>query len=435
VVASYSTAGGLRGVVATDIGQLAIMLVGTAVFTGIVVSEVGGLTAMTHQIHTLFATGGPGGIQPDEILAFTPDRAKDASASVLGLLAVLWLVQLNSDGSGYLAQRTMACRSDQDAKTAAVVFTYTQVVLRSLLWLPLGLGLLILFPPDPGLPFELIQADREASYVRGMVELLPAGARGLLLTGMLAAVASTVDTHLNWGASYWTNDIYKRFVCQSWLRREPSDRSLVWVARTANLAIVGIALLIMTGLTSINQAWQTSLLMGAGMGVVLILRWIWWRVNAWAEIGAALVSVVAAPVLMLSLGNDAYAMRLLIMAVTATCGALVAIWLAGPEEHDQLVTFYKKVRPVGFWGPVAAAAGDSAEDGPRRLRRATVATMACALSAFCLLVGVGTWLTGAPPPVWCPWPAVWITTLLGVGLALIPVWRILSRESPGHVER
>ncbi len=199
VVASYSATGGLRSVVATDIGQLGIMLVGTAVFTWIVVSNVGGLGAVTDRINEQFATGGPGGILPDEILAFTPDHAKDASVSILSLFGLLWLIQLNSDGSGYLAQRTMACRSDKDAQTAAVVFTYTQVVLRSLLWLPLALALLVLFPPDPNLPLELAQADRENSFVRGMAELLPPGVTGLMLTGMLAAIASTVDTHLNWG--------------------------------------------------------------------------------------------------------------------------------------------------------------------------------------------------------------------------------------------
>ena len=200
--------------------------------------------------------------------------------TLLSLLGLLWLINSVSDGSGYLAQRSMACRSDQDAKTAAVVFTFTQVVVRSLLWLPLGIGLLVLFPSDPALPVELLQGNREATYILGMSELLPPGLLGLMLTGMLAALASTVDTHLNWGASYWTNDLYKRFICQAWLKREPSGRTLVWVARGSNLVILLIALAIMTQLTSINQAWQVNLLFGAGLGVVQVLRWLWWRMNA-----------------------------------------------------------------------------------------------------------------------------------------------------------
>ena len=422
VVAAYSATGGLRGVVATDIAQIGVMLAGTAAFAWIVTAEAGGPWAIAERIREQFAGGGPGGILPDEILAFTPDRARNATPALLGMLGLLWLIQLNADGSGYLAQRTMACRSDRDARTAAVVFTATQVVLRSLLWLPLGLGLLVLFPPDPGLAPELLQADREASYVRGMAELLPPGVRGLMLTGMLAALASTVDTHLNWGASYWTHDIYRRFVCRAWRGVEPDERSLVRVARVSSVAILVLALLILTQLTSINQAWQTSLLMGAGMGVTLVLRWIWWRVTAWAEIAAAGVSLVVAPALMVLLGDDRQAERLLIVAALATAGALAAILLGPREDPRRLAAFYRKARPLGFWGPVAAAAGDAPGAGPRRLARAAGATAACALSMFCVLVGAGAWLTAAPPPVWFPWPAAWSALLLAAGAALIPLW-------------
>ena len=327
VATLYSATGGLRSVVATDIVQIVIMFLGTLAFTTIVVREVGGLGALTDRVYETFAGGGPGGILPDEILAFTPDRGKDVTLTVLSLLGLLWLINFTSDGTGYLAQRAMACRTDRDARTAAVVFTFTQVLVRSLLWLPLGVGLLVLFPPDPALPPDLLQADREATYVRGMAELLPPGVMGLMLTGMLAALTSTVDTHLNWGSSYWTNDIYKRFICRAWRRKEPSGRALVWVARGANVVILVIALVIMTQLTSINQAWQTTLLFGAGLGVVLVLRWIWWRMNAWAEIAAMLVSLVAAPLLMAYLADDQQALRLLLAATVSTAAALAAIWI------------------------------------------------------------------------------------------------------------
>ena len=423
VATLYSATGGLRSVVATDIVQIVVMFLGTLAFTTIVVREVGGLGAMTDRVYETFAGGGPGGILPGEILAFTPGRGKDVTLTVLSLLGLLWLINSTSDGSGYLAQRTMACRTDRDAKTAAVVFTFTQVLVRSLLWLPLGVGLLVLFPPAPGLASDLMQADRESTYVRGMVELLPPGVMGLMLTGMLAALASTVDTHLNWGSSYWTNDIYKRFICQAWLKREPSGRALVWVARGANVLILLIALAIMTQLTSINQAWQTTLLFGAGLGVVLVLRWIWWRMNAWAEIAAMLVSVVTAPLLMIYVSDDQQALRLLVTATVSTAAALAAMWIKGPEDQLRLTTFYQRVRPVGFWGPVARAAAGADDDvGVRRLWRALGAMAACSLSVFCLLVGLGTWLVGSPPPLWLPFRPVWVGGLLLVGLLLCPVW-------------
>ena len=435
VTALYSATGGLRSVAATDIVQIAIMLVGTLSFTVLVVQEVGGLDAMTTRVYDTFATGGPGGIQPDQILAFTPDHGKDVTATVLSLLGLLWLINAYSDGTSYLAQRSMACRSDRDATTAAVVFTFAQILVRSLLWLPLGIGLLVLFPPEPGLSPDLMQADREATYVRGMVELLPPGLMGLMLTGMLAALASTVDTHLNWGASYWTNDIYKRFVCEAWRKTEPSGRALVWVARGANVLILVIALAVMTQLTSINQAWQTTLLFGAGLGVVLVLRWIWWRVNAWAEIAAMVVSSVAAPVLMISLDDDQQALRLLVVAAVSTAAALVAVWLKGPEETERLSEFYQRVQPVGFWGPVARANGVDETVGPRQLWRTLSATVLCSLSVFCLLVGVGTWLVGSPTPVWIPSRPVWIGGLLLLGLLLCPVWYRLGYLQASDVDR
>ena len=435
VATLYSATGGLRSVVATDIVQIVIMFLGTLAFTTIVVREVGGLGALTDRVYETFAGGGPGGILPDEILAFTPDRGKDVTLTVLSLLGLLWLINFTSDGTGYLAQRAMACRTDRDARTAAVVFTFTQVLVRSLLWLPLGVGLLVLFPPDPALPPDLLQADREATYVRGMAELLPPGVMGLMLTGMLAALTSTVDTHLNWGSSYWTNDIYKRFICRAWRRKEPSGRALVWVARGANVVILVIALVIMTQLTSINQAWQTTLLFGAGLGVVLVLRWIWWRMNAWAEIAAMLVSLVAAPLLMAYLADDQQALRLLLAATVSTAAALAAIWIKGPEDQARLTAFYQRVRPVGFWGPVARAAGGGDDASVPRLWRALGAMATCSLSVFCLLVGTGTWLVGSPAPVWLPSTPVWVGGLLLAGLLLCPVWYRLGYGERRRTDR
>ncbi|MBQ91010.1 MAG: sodium transporter [Acidimicrobiaceae bacterium] len=422
VTALYSATGGLRSVAATDVVQIGIMFVGTLAFSVFVIREIGGLGEMTARVQTLFAGGGPDGITPSELLAFTPGQAKDAALTVLSMLALLWLINSVSDGSGYLAQRSMACRSDRDARTAAVVFTFAQVVVRSLIWLPIAVGLLVLFPPDPSLPAELLQGDREATFVRGMAELLPVGVMGLMLTGMLAALASTVDTHLNWGASYWTNDLYKRFVCQAWRGTEPSGRSLVWVARGSSLVILLIALGIMTQLTSINQAWQINLLFGAGLGVVQVLRWLWWRMNAWGEISAMAMSAVAAPILLTSFGDDQQALRLLLMGALSTLAALAAVWLKGPESSEVLSEFYRRVRPVGYWGPVGATL-DPADvaTGPRRLGRALAAVFLCAVSVFCTLVGLGSWMLGSPAPAGLP-TSVWVVSLLLLAGALGPLW-------------
>ncbi|MGE0474473.1 MAG: sodium transporter, partial [Nitrospirales bacterium] len=227
----YSTTGGLRSVVDTDLVQLGIGLVASIAFAWVVVDQVGGLSELSHRIRTQFSSTSGYGLTGNEILAFTPFDAKGVTLLVLVVFGFQWLLQMNADGTGYLAQRSMACRSDHDARIAAVVFTVVQVLLRSLIWLPLALGLLVVFPPTGEWGTPQFIAAREWTFVRGIDELLPAGVKGLMLVGMLAALASTVDTHLNWGASYWTNDLYRRFFCEGWLKRSPSDRALVWVAR------------------------------------------------------------------------------------------------------------------------------------------------------------------------------------------------------------
>ncbi len=429
VTGFYSTTGGLRSVIRTDFVQFILMMVGTAIFAVLVVNEAGGLDAMPDRLAMVFRAGGPDGITPSQLLAFEPSQAKDVTIALLAVLSIQWLVHFYADGTGYLAQRTMACRTEADAKQAAVIFTVLQIIFRSLLWIPLGLGLLLVFSPDLTLPREILKAERESTYVRGMAELLPPGVMGLLLTAMLAALASTVDTHLNWGSSYWTNDIYKRFFCPHVLKREPTARSLVWVARGANGLIILFALLIMTRLTSIETAWKTSLLLGAGMGVVLVLRWLWWRITAWGEISCILASLLMAPILLMVQLDEA--VRLLIMAVGATTTGIVVSLLGGPEHEDRLLDFYTRARPPGFWKPIAMLAGDDGEEGVRRLYRGLSATLLSALSIFCLLTGLGSWMSGSPAPTWFPWRVPWMAGLLIVGIGLIPVWwRLGFRERP-----
>lgn len=422
VTTLYSTTGGLRSVVDTDVVQLAIMLVATALFAWFIVDRVGGFGALPGEIRARFGDGaGPGGIGAEEILAITPTRAKEASLAVLGVIALQWLAQMNADGTGYLAQRVMACRSDRDARQATVWFTVTQILLRSILWIVLGLGLLLLYPPDPSLPLDAARAEREFTYVRGMAEL-PTPLRGLLVTAMLAALASTVDTHLNWGSSYWTNDIYKRFICEGLRKRAPSDRSLVWVARCANAVILVIALAVMTRLGSIGSAWQTSLLLGAGMGGMLVLRWLWWRITAWGELSAIVGSAVLAP---LVLRLDSPPLQLLIIFAGSTAIG-VAVSLARPVDPASVVPFFQRVHPPGFWAPVARLA-ETVTDGPRRLAVGLATAAVAALSIFSLLVAASSVLAGSPPPTWFPWRLPWLIATSVLGLALVPVWRRLAR--------
>jgi Na+/proline symporter len=286
---------------------------------------------------------------------------------------------------------------------------------------------------------EAMQVNREYSFVLGIANL-PAGIKGLMVTGMLAALASTVDTHLNWGSSYWTNDIYKRFVCQSWLKKEPSPKSLVRVARIANIGILLIGLVIMTQLGSIAAAWQTSLVLGAGMGGVLVLRWLWWRLTAWGELSAIVASIVILPILSATVDGsttEGNAIRLLIMFTGSTATGIIVSFITGPEEMEKLTSFYKKAHPPGYWGPVAKAAGWSAEAQVKKLWRGLAATALAGLSIFSLLTCIGSLLIDSPPPTWLPYRGIWLSLVGLAGVALIPVWWKLAFHDgpePKHSE-
>lgn len=417
----YSATGGLRSVVRTDVVQFAVMMSATVLYAVYIVDAAGGMTGIRDGLARLAPIGGPGGPSASEILAFTPDRAHGAGTFVLAAIALQWLVQMNADGTGYLAQRSMACRSDGEARLAAVVFSFAQVLARSLLWLPIGLGVLVVFPPNGELGGAALQAEREATFVRGIAELLPAGVRGLMVTAMLAALASTIDTHLNWGASYWTNDLYGRLYCERWRGRAATPRRLVTVARLSNLMILLVALAIMTRLDSIQTAWHVSLLLGAGMGVMLVLRWLWWRINGAGELACVAASTVLAPLLVHLIPDQHEALRLLVMATVTTVVGVVTALATPAESTERQAAFYARACPPGFWG-FPGQPGAAARAARRRLGRGLLATAATAASLFALLGGLGSWLVGSPAPHAFGRPETWIAAQLAVGVALIPVW-------------
>jgi Na+/proline symporter len=255
-------------------------------------------------------------------------------------------------------------------------------------------------------------------FVQGIDDLLPAGLRGLMLTGLLAALASTVDTHLNWGASYWSNDIYDRLICREWLKRTPGNHELVWAARLSNVLVLVLAVMIMSQLGSIQQGWKMSLLLGAGTGSVLVLRWLWERINLYSELAAIVVALVASGAL-LHLFPDAGQewLRLGLMALLSTAAAVGVTFVTPPTEQHVLSAFYRRVRPVGWWRTTALAAGDDPASPQRRMRRDTMFVFAGALSLFFMLVGLGRLLIRAPGD------SVLVSLLfVGVSLGALPFW-------------
>jgi SSS family solute:Na+ symporter len=417
--ALYSMTGGLRSVVATDVGQFLLAMAGTAVYAWIVVAEVGGLGALPDRLTALY-----GADEAGRMLSFAPP-AGEALLPFLVIIGLQWLFQMNSDGTGYLAQRSMACETTGDARTAGVVFAWLQILFRSLLWLAIAASLLVLYPFEAGeVGTESFAASREILFVVGIEDYLPPGVRGLMLTGLLAALASTVDTHLNWGASYWSNDVYKRLVSQRWLGREPGRRELVVVARLSNVLILAIALVVMANLGSIQTAWFISLLFGAGMGAVLVLRWLWERINLFSEVAAMVTSLAAAPVLLAV--TDQEWIRLGSMALLSAAAAVGVTFVTRDTDHAVLDEFYRRVEPDGLWRRTAARLGHDPSLPLRRLGRALASTALTATSLFAVLVGSGALLVRAPGG-----RLVGPGALLVAGLALVPFWwpRVTGSEA------
>ena len=409
-VAIYSMTGGLRSVVATDVGQFTLAMAGTAVYAWVVVREAGGLTELPAAVVTIY-----GQAEAARMLSFGPP-AGELLLPFLVIIGLQWLFQMNADGTGYLAQRSMACATTADARRAGVIFAWLQVVLRSLFWMAIAVGLLVLYPFEPGAVQDAsFAAAREMTFVRGIDELLPAGARGLMLTGLLAALASTIDTHLNWGASYWSNDIYRRLVSEGWLKREPGRRELVVVARLSNVLILGIALAVMANLGSIQTAWFLSLLFGAGLGAVLVLRWLWERINLWSEVAAMAVSLGVAPVLLITTEEEW--VRLGVMALASTVAAIATAWLTPQTDVATRVAFYRRVRPIGLWRRTAREAGETDADPVHAFAVRIGWTLAAAGSLFLALAGAGRLIVPAPGS------ATWLSFPMLIGaVALAPLW-------------
>jgi SSS family solute:Na+ symporter len=402
----YSAVGGLRAVVATDVMQFTFMAVGTVVYAVLVVVKVGGLDEFGPRMVALY-----GQAQSGRLLALMPseNHVLFPFLIVLGLQGLFWI---SSDGTGYLAQRSMACRSDHDARIASVVFAWVQVLVRSLLWLIIGVGLLILYPFTPEqAAAEGFAAAREMTFVTGVKELMPVGLRGIMLTALLAALASTVDTHLNWGASYWSNDIYDRLVCRTWMGREPRRRELMLVARLSNVVILIVSLIIMINLGSIQATWFVSLVFGAGIGGVLMLRWLWERINLYSEIAAIVTSLVAAPIILALVETEWIRLGIVVLASMAT--AVGVTFVTPPTERSILQNFFTQVRPMGWWKKARFGTNIDAPKLRRRLKFTTLMT----LSLFLVLIGFVR--------IFIPLP--WISAFFGwgallAGIALAPLW-------------
>lgn len=364
--AGYTLASGLWGVVLTDAFQFGLAMAGSIALAVLAVEHAGGLQSLIARV-------------PRAQLSLVPTTG-DAFWAFLIYLGVQSWAAGNTEGSGYVAQRLLSTRSDRDARLAALWYAIAHFVLRPWPWIVVGLVALVRYP---GLD------DPESGYVRVLLDDLPSGMRGVMLAALIAAYLSTIDTHLNWGASYLTRDLWARL----WRRdsaASPTDRERVRVARWSVVLLAAIGALSTLGMSSIVGAWKFLAQISAGLGAVVLARWLWWRVNAWSEIAVMTSSLVASAAL-LAFTDLGFPFSLALVVAITLPVTLVVTLCTEPEPQALLLGFYRKVRPPGWWGPVARPAGLPERGlGFGDLAR----VLAGSLGVYGLLLGAGGLLLG-----------------------------------------
>ena len=359
ITMAYSVAGGMWAVLWTDLVQFVIKMTAVIVLAIFAVSAVGGIGALKAGLTKHFGTETaalsvmPVHVGVDGIFAYAwmPLTALFTFLGVQWWAA--WYPGAEPGGGGYVAQRIFSARTERDGVLATLFFQVAHYALRPWPWIVTGLCTVLLYP-------NLV--DKESGYVHAFVDLLPTPWKGFMLAGFAAAYMSTVATQLNWGASYLVNDFYKRF-----LNKTASETHYVSVSRWATVFLFLASIFVTWQLSSVEQAWRFLLALGAGTGLVLILRWYWWRVNAWSEISAMITSLVVSTLSELYLPHfvpagasdpNRDALVMLVTVAVTTVVWLVVTFATAPEPEPMLVDFYRRVRPGGpGWARIEQTAG------------------------------------------------------------------------------
>lgn len=337
VTALYSAASGLWGVAVTDVFQFIIAMAGTTVLAFVVLDlpQVGGIAGLQSKLSAstfqfLPSIGGDG-LGAGTALALTV-------TSFLAYIAIQWWASwypgAEPGGGGYVAQRMMSAKDEKHSLLATLWFTIAHYCLRPWPWILTGLATLVLYP-------DLSTVDKKLGYVYAMRDFLPAGLLGLLVAAFFAAYMSTIATHLNWGTSYVINDFYKRF-----MKKDADETHYVAVSRLATAGMMVVSIIVTANMETISGAWSFIIEAGAGLGLVLILRWYWWRVNAWSEIAAMVAPFIG--YWFVKYHTDIHFPESLFVIVSFTTVCWLAVtFLTKPESESTLIAFYRRVHPGG----------------------------------------------------------------------------------------
>jgi len=416
----YALLSGFWGVVITDLVQFGIAMFGSIFLAIVAVSEMGGMTSLINELerfagvhenitNEISIVQNEVSVTTDSVrmnelsiqidilkeklkrtprvtehtLSFIPpvpdagfftmDFWNSPFSRFLVFMLILWWSTHKTDGGGYIIQRMSSAKNEKHALLGTLWFNLMHYAFRIWPWIVVAMVSIVAFPDVSGL-----ELGDKAGYPLVMREFLGTGMKGVLIVTFLAAFMSTIDTHLNWGASYLINDIYKRFLKpeNSFYDSETAQRHYVFVGKIITVFLMIFAALTALKMQSIVKAWEFIIALGAGVGLVLILRWFWWRINAWSEISAMSTSVLITIILEIiaafqtSQAGEYYTLfgrspvvfgvplmihhKLLIIVPTAVVVWLTVTFATAPVDKEKLIAFYKRVQPGGWWKPIAA---------------------------------------------------------------------------------
>ncbi len=378
VTIAYTMMSGYWGVVTTDFFQFIIAMTGAVVLAFAASAKAGGIAHIK-------------AVLPAHVLDFFPSPGSTAFMAFLGYISLSWWSKYSSDGGGVLVQRMASSRDERQSFLATLYFNVVTFALRTWPWVIAALASLVLYPHF---------ADHEAVYPRMMVDLLPVGLRGLMLASFFAAFMSCLSTYLNLSSAYFVNDFYRPFV-----KPGASDKHYIKIARIMVLVLSAVTALITYNVSSIIGVFKFLIAFGSGTGLVYIMRWFWWRINAWSEISALIASSLATAIVYTSrfFSHTPYYGRISLIIGFSTAVWVAVTFLTRPVEMEKLRDFYKRATPGGpGWGPVRAGLEAS---GPGVFAGAFTQWVMGCVFLIGLTVGIGEAILGFYLPAFL-WLAV-----------------------------
>ncbi|MFH1831102.1 MAG: sodium:solute symporter family protein [Pseudomonadota bacterium] len=376
VILSYSVMSGFWGVVVTDFFQFFIAMIGTVVFAILAVKHVGGIGGLESGLLAQYGTKGT-----SDLLAILPpiDSIWMPFFTLIVYFGIMWWADARVEGGAYVAQRLMSTKNEKHATLASLWYNFANIALRPWPWILVALVSLVVFP-------EL--KDKEAGFPMMMNVVLPIGFKGLMVTSFFAAFMSTVDTLINWGSSYLINDFYKRFVV-----RTKSQKHYVIASKVCEVGLLTMGYLVSRKADSIGGMWKLLIAFTAGLGVVYVARWFWWRVNAWSEVAAMVASGVTT-IIITKYTNLDFAHQLCVILPISIVSWVSVTLFTKPVSMEKLTKFYERVRPYPFfWKPVLQNISDPAlRTCPDSFAQNARSWLWGVIAVYSLLFAIGKWI-------------------------------------------